>query len=407
MTPASMPLDDLLCQLGDTDSDRLKMILERTVQALIEAEVAAVIKAGRHERVEERVAYRNGHRPRNWDTRVGRLELEIPKLRRGSFLPSLLEPRRRIERALWAVIQEAYVHGVSTRKVDDLVAAMGGCQVSKSEVSRICQELDEELALFRDRPLDDATYPYIWFDATYEKVREGGRIVSQAVVIAVGVRETGEKCILGVAVGASETEAFWLQFCRSLLARGLQGVQLVISDAHQGLKNALGLCFSGASWQRCKVHFLRDLVTALPKHEAPAVQALVKTIFAQPNQEAARAAVAQVLERLEPTVPKAAAMLRQAEAEILSYLAFPREHHSSISSTNAIERVNAEVDRRAKVVGIFPHPASLLRLATAVLQEQHDEWQDGKRHFSQASLAQLSADGQDLLTNPLTAWLVA
>lgn len=202
------------------------------------------------------------------------------------------------------MIQEAYVHGVSTRKVDDLVAAMGGCQVSKSEVSRICQELDEELALFRDRPLDDATHPYLWFDATYEKVREGGRIVSQAVVIAVGVRETGEKCILGVAVGASETEAFWLQFCRSLLARGLQGVQLVISDAHQGLKNALGLCFAGASWQRCKVHFLRDLVTALPKHEAPAVLALVKTIFAQPNQEAAKEAVAQVLEAARAHSPQ-------------------------------------------------------------------------------------------------------
>ena len=247
MTPASMPLDDLLFQLGETDSDKLKVILERTVQALIEAEVSAVIKASRHERAEERVTYRNGHRPRSWDTRVGRLELEIPKLRQGSFLPSLLEPRRRIERALWAVIQEAYVHGVSTREVDDLVAAMGGCRVSKSEVSRICQELDQELALFRDRPLDDATYPYVWFDATYEKVRVGGRIVSQAVVIAVGVRETGEKCILGVAVGSSETEAFWLEFCRSLLARGLQGVQLVISDAHQGLKNALGLCFSARS----------------------------------------------------------------------------------------------------------------------------------------------------------------
>jgi transposase-like protein len=256
-----MPLDDLLCQLGETDSDKLKVILERTVQALIEAEVAAVIKAGRHERVEERVTYRNGHRPRICDTRVGRLELELPKLRQGSFLPSLLEPRRRIERALWAVIQEAYVHGVSTRKVDDLVAAMGGCQVSKSEVSRICQELDEELALFRERPLDDDTYPYLWFDANYEKVREGGRIVSQAVVIAVGVRETGEKCILGVAVEGSETEAFWRQFCRSPLARGLQGVQLVISDAHQGLRNALALCFAGANWQRCKVHFLRDLAS--------------------------------------------------------------------------------------------------------------------------------------------------
>jgi transposase-like protein len=402
-----MPLDDLLVELGDRDKDALRVILERTVQALVEAEVTAVIGAGRHERTPERLTYRNGHRPRTLDTRLGRLQLEIPKLRQGSFLPSLLEPRRRIERALWAVIQEAYVHGVSTRKVDDLVAAMGGCQVSKSEVSRICQELDLELAEFRERPLDDARYPYIWFDATYEKVRMGARIVSQAVVIAVGVRESGEKCVLGVAVGSSESQQFWLEFCRSLLARGLKGVQLVISDAHVGLKQALAQCFPGASWQRCRVHFLRDLVTALPRHEAPAVLALVKTIYAQPTREAARAAMDQVLERLEPTVPKAARMLREAEEDILAYLSFPREHHSSISSTNAIERVNAEVDRRAKVVGIFPNPAALLRLATAVLQEQHDEWQDGKRHFSQASLAQLSADGQDLLTNPLTAGLVA
>ena len=407
MTRASMPLDDLLVELGDRDKDALRVILERTVQALVEAEVTAVIGAGRHERTPERLTYRNGHRPRTLDTRLGRLQLEIPKLRQGSFLPSLLEPRRRIERALWAVIQEAYVHGVSTRKVDDLVAAMGGCQVSKSEVSRICQELDLELAEFRERPLDDARYPYIWFDATYEKVRMGARIVSQAVVIAVGVRESGEKCVLGVAVGSSESQQFWLEFCRSLLARGLKGVQLVISDAHVGLKQALAQCFPGASWQRCRVHFLRDLVTALPRHEAPAVLALVKTIYAQPTREAARAAMDQVLERLEPTVPKAARMLREAEEDILAYLSFPREHHSSISSTNAIERVNAEVDRRAKVVGIFPNPAALLRLATAVLQEQHDEWQDGKRHFSQASLAQLSADGQDLLTNPLTAGLVA
>ena len=287
----------------------------------MEVEVTAVIGPGRHERTEDRVTCRNGHRPRTLDTRVGRLELEIPK----------------------------------------------------SEVSRICQELDRELAEFRERPLDDARYPYIWFDATYEMVRMGARIVSQAVVIAVGVRESGEKCVLGVDVGSSESQQFWLEFCRSLLARGLKGVQLVISDAHVGLKQALAQCFPGASWQRCRVPFLRDLVTALPRHEAPAVLALVRTIYAQPTGEAARAAMVQVLERLEPTVPKAARMLREAEEDILAYLSFPREHHSSISSQSAIERVNAEVDRRAKVVGIFPNPASLLRLATAVLREQHDE----------------------------------
>jgi transposase-like protein len=338
---------------------------------------------------------------------LGRLELGIPKLRQGSFLPSLLEPRRRIERALWAVIQEAWVHGVSTRKVDALVAAMGGCHVSKSEVSRICQELDQELALFRDRPLDDAAYPYVWFDATYEKVRQGGRIVSQAVVVAIGVRETGEKEVLGVAVGASETEAFWVEFCRQLVARGLHGVLLVISDAHEGLRAALAQCFAGASWQRCTVHFLRNVVAACSRQDAPAVLALVKTVFAQPTQQAASQAISQALELLQPRYPKVAKLLRDAEADILSYLAFPSEHWRSIRSTNALERVNAEIDRRAKVVGIFPNSASLLRLSTAVLQDQHDEWQDGRCHFSQQSMARLDPSADPRLTNPLTAGLAA
>jgi transposase-like protein len=407
MTPNSMPLDALLGYVSNSDQDTLREILEHTLQALIEAEAAGVVGAQPHERTESRVGHRNGHRPRTVDTRVGRLELEIPKLRQGSFLPSLLEPRRRIERALWVVIQEAWVHGVSTRKVDDLVQAMGGCHVSKSEVSRICQELDAELALFRDRPLDDAQYPYVWFDATYEKVRQGGRIVSQAVVVAMGVRETGEKCVLGVAVGASETEAFWLEFCRSLVARGLHGVLLVISDAHEGLRSALAQCFAGASWQRCTVHFLRNVVAACSRLDAPAVLALVKTVFAQPSQQAAGQAISQALELLEPRYPKVARLLRDAEQDILSYLAFPTEHWRSIRSTNALERVNAEIDRRAKVVGIFPNSASLLRLSTAVLQEQHDEWQDGRCHFSQQSMARLDPDNQDRLTNPLTAGLAA
>jgi transposase-like protein len=385
----------------------LREILEHTLQALIEVEAAGVVGAQPHERSEGRVGYRNGHRPRILDTRLGRLELGIPKLRQGSFLPSLLEPRRRIERALWAVIQEAWVHGVSTRKVDALVAAMGGCHVSKSEVSRICQELDQELALFRDRPLDDAAYPYVWFDATYEKVRQGGRIVSQAVVVAIGVRETGEKEVLGVAVGASETEAFWVEFCRQLVARGLHGVLLVISDAHEGLRAALAQCFAGASWQRCTVHFLRNVVAACSRQDAPAVLALVKTVFAQPTQQAASQAISQALELLQPRYPKVAKLLRDAEADILSYLAFPSEHWRSIRSTNALERVNAEIDRRAKVVGIFPNSASLLRLSTAVLQDQHDEWQDGRCHFSQQSMARLDPSADPRLTNPLTAGLAA
>ena len=344
---------ELLDHLGSADIDGLRTIAEHALQRLIEVEATAHIGADHGERADSRVTQRNGYRPKTLDTRVGRLELQIPKVRTGSFFPSLLEPRRRIERALLAVVQEAYVHGVSTRKVDDLVAAMGGCHISKSEVSRICVELDEELAAFRDRVLDDGSYAYVWFDATYQKVRDGGRIVSQAAVVAVGVRDSGEKSILGVAIGPSETEAFWLDFCRRLVARGLTGVHLVISDAHEGLRSALATCFVGAAWQRCKVHFLRNVASAVPKQHAPAVLAVIKAIFLQPNAESAKAAVTQALAVLEPRFPQVAEKLRTAEADVLAYLAFPAEHWRSISSTNTIERVNAELDRRAKVVGIF------------------------------------------------------
>src|ERR671928_1038673 len=407
MATPSMPPADLLDQLASADVDALRTILQHTVQRLIEAEATAYIGAAPGEHTPERRTYRNGHRTRPLDTRMGRLELQIPKLRTGSFFPSLLEPRRRIERALLAVIQEAYVHGLSTRKVDDLVAALGGCHVSKSEVSRICSELDEELAAFRERRLDDAAYAYVWFDATYEKARENGRVVSQAAVVAIGVRATGEKSVLGVAIGASETEAFWLEFCRHLVARGLHGVQLVISDAHEGLRKALAACFSGASWQRCKVHFLRSATASVPKQHAPAVLAVLKTIFLQPTPETARAAVEHALRVLEPTFPRVAALLRDAEADVLAYLAFPVEHWRSISSTNVLERLNAEIDRRAKVVGIFPNTAALLRLTTAVLAEQDDEWQDGRRHFSQQSMAQLLTDPPALPTTTFLEDLAA
>jgi transposase-like protein len=397
----------LLDHLDGADTNLLRRVLEHAMQRLIDAEAAAHIGAGPHERASTRTTYRNGHRERILDTGSGRLELQIPKLRTGSFFPSLLEPRRRIDRALLAVIQEAYVRGISTRKVDDLMAALGGCSVSRSEVSRVCAQLDEELAEFRDRPLDEP-YPYVWFDATYEKVRQGGRIVSQAAVVAVGVRDTGEKSVLGLAVGASETEAFWLEFCRSLARRGLSGVQLVISDAHEGLRSALAQVFTGATWQRCKVHFLRNVASAVPKLHAPAVLAVVKSIFLQPTPETAADAVAHALAVLEPNFPSVAAKLRAAEADVLAYLTFPVDHWKSISSTNAIERVNAELDRRAKVVGIFPNTASLIRLFTAVLQDQHDEWQDGRRHFSQQSMARLlHPDGPALLTNPLTGGIAA
>jgi putative transposase len=397
----------LIEQLQGADTDVLRRVLEHAMQRLIEAEAATQIGAGPHERSASRTTYRNGYRERILDTGSGRLELQIPKLRTGSFFPTLLEPRRRIDRALLAVVQEAYVLGISTRKVDDLMAALGGCSISRSEVSRICALLDEELAEFRERPLDEP-YPYVWFDATYEKVRQGARIVSQAAVVAVGVRDTGEKSVLGLAIGASETEAFWLEFCRSLSRRGLGGVQLVISDAHEGLRSALSQVFVGATWQRCKVHFLRNVASAAPKLHAPAVLAVVKSIFLQPTRETSRDAVNHALTVLEPRFPAVAAKLRAAEADVLAYLDFPVDHWRSISSTNAIERVNAELDRRAKVVGIFPNSDSLLRLFTAVLQDQHDEWQDGRRHFSQQSMARvMHPDGPPLLTNPLTEGLVA
>jgi putative transposase len=397
----------LLDHLDGADTDVLRRVLEHALQRLIEVEAADHIGAEPHERTAARTTYRNGYRARTLDTGGGRLELQIPKLRSGSFFPSLLEPRRRIDRALLAVVQEAYVLGISTRKVDDLMAALGGCSVSRSEVSRICALLDEELAEFRDRPLDEA-YPYVWFDATCEKVREGGRIVNQAAVVAVGVRATGEKSVLGLAVGASETEAFWLEFCRGLARRGLSGVQLVISDAHEGLRSALAQVFAGATWQRCKVHFLRNVASAVPKQHAPAVLAVVKSIFLQPTRETARDAVEHALAVLEPRFAKVAEKLRSAEPDVLAYLDFPVDHWRSVSSTNAIERVNAELDRRAKVVGIFPNTASLVRLFTAVLQDQHDEWQDGRRHFSQQSMSLLlHPEGPPLLTNPLTEGLAA
>jgi putative transposase len=407
MAQNRMTYQALLDQLQGADTDVLRRVLEHAMQRLIEAEAETQIGAGPHERSASRTTYRNGYRERILDTGSGRLELQIPKLRTGSFFPTLLEPRRRIDRALLAVVQEAYVLGISTRKVDDLMAALGGCSISRSEVSRICALLDEELAEFRERPLDEP-YPYVWFDATYEKVRQGARIVSQAAVVAVGVRESGEKSVLGLAIGASETEAFWLEFCRSLSRRGLNGVQLVISDAHEGLRSALSQVFAGASWQRCKVHFLRNVASAVPKLHAPAVLAVVKSIFLQPTRETARDAVNHALSVLEPRFPTVAAKLRAAEHDVLAYLDFPVDHWRSISSTNAIERVNAELDRRAKVVGIFPNTDSLLRLFTAVLQDQHDEWQDGRRHFSQQSMGRvMHPDGPPLLTNALTEGLVA
>lgn len=372
------------------EPDVLREALRWAIEELMEADVTERLGAAPFERTADRTGQRNGHRPRELDTRLGTLELAIPKLRTGAYFPEwLVEPRRRAERALVAVIQEAYVQGVSTRKVDDLVRAMGASGISKSQVSRICVELDEELRAFRERALTGVRYPYLWLDARFAKIREDHRIVPAALLVAIGVNERGEREVLGCTVASAESAAAWTGFVRSLLERGLRGVRLVISDAHLGLREAVKL-LDGASWQRCRVHLLRDVLTQVPRHAAAMVAAFVRTIFAQPDEPSARAQLRAVVERLEPSFAKAAAILAAAEDDVLAYLACPHEHWTKIWSSNPIERVNRELARRHDVVGIFPNADALLRLGTAVLVEQHDEWLTlGKRYLPQASMHRL------------------
>lgn len=357
-------------------------------QALMEAEVEAHLGAGRHERTAERTGQRNGYRERSGDTRVGSIELRVPRVRDGSYFPALLEPRTRAERALTAVIQEAYVQGVSTRRVDALVQALGMSGISKSQVSRLCQELDGVVERCRHRRLE-GPYPYVWLDATYVKVRVEGRVVSMAVVIATGVRARGEREVLGFDVGPSEDGAFWLTFLRALVARGLAGVQLVISDAHQGLTGAIAAVLQGAGWQRCRVHFVRNALALVPKGAQPWVAATIRTAFAQPDATTAREQWRRVADGFRDRFPRLTALLNEAEVDVLAYLAFPPEHWRQIWSNNPLERLNKEVKRRPDVVGIFPNEAATIRLVGAVLSEQHDEWQVGRRYLSAESLAKL------------------
>ncbi len=389
MTTRTIALTEHLSKLGLTlDGDFLRQALQWLAQELIELEATQKIGAGKYERTASRTTQRNGYRERGLDTRVGELSLRIPKVRQGTFFPSLLEPRRRAEKALLAVVQEAYVEGVSTRKVDDLVQALGLSGIDKSAVSRICRELDEVVDAFRKRELMGA-YPYLWLDALYLKVRQNHRIVNQALVIAVGVRETGERDILGFALGASEAHAFWKAFLRSLVARGLQGVQLVISDAHEGLKAAIAQVLTGATWQRCRVHFMRNLLARIPQADKAVVAALVRTVFAQPNQMAARQQLAEVARGMQARWPEAADLLRAAEDDVLAYMAFPSEHWTRLYSTNVLERLNREVKRRTEVVQVFPTDGSVLRLVGAILLETADEWAIERRYFSQASMLRL------------------
>ena len=383
----------------DLDGDFLRESIALLTRLLMEAEVSEQIGAERYERSDDRLDHRNGYRERNWETRVGDIAVRIPKLRRGSYFPSFLEPRRRAERALIAVIQSAYVQGVSTRKVDDLVQALGLGGVDKSKVSRMCKELDEAVTAFRNRPLEKE-YPYLWLDGLYLKVRQNHRIVNMAVVIAIGVRESGERDILAVDIGASEEGAFWTAFLRSLVARGLQGVQLVISDAHKGLKEAIEIVLTGATWQRCRVHFTRNVLAHIPKRDKSMVAAALRTIFAQPNQEAARQQLFEVARAMGERWPKAADVLLAGEEDVLSYMTFPPEHWTRIYSTNPLERLNREVKRRTNVVGIFPDSDAVLRLVGSVLIEIHEEWQTGRRYFSLESMRKLKEPIEEHLTLP-------
>jgi putative transposase len=373
--------------------DFLRESLGWVVQQLMEAEVSELVGAARGERApEERLTHRNGYRTRAWSTRAGELELAIPKLRRGSYFPSFLEPRRRSEQALVSVVQEAYVAGVSTRKVDQVVESLG-LRISKSEVSRICAGLDEQVDAFRNRPLE-GRYPYLWLDAKVEKVRDGGRVVRKALVLAYGVHESGYREVIALDVGEAETEAFWRSFIRSLVERGLAGVQLVISDAHAGLKKAIGQVL-GCPWQRCSVHFLREALGHVRKDQQGMVAALLRPIFNADTAALARELVGDALERLSKPLPKVAALLEEAEEDLLAFYAFPVDHWPKLRSTNPLERVNREIGRRTDVVGIFPNDKSLIRLAASVVIEQNDEWLVGKRYLSIHSLDTLLNDKRE------------
>jgi putative transposase len=405
MTEDRLPLAELLQKAGD--GDFLRSVAEAVLQLLMEADVEGLIGAGRYERSAERLNWRNGHRERTLDTRLGSLQLRIPKLRQGSCFPPFLEARKTSEKALVAVIQEAWIGGVSTRRVDDLVQAprpaaagracgdgssarrsMGLAGISKSTVSKLCKDIDERVSAFLERPLEGA-WPYLWLDATYLKQREGGRIVSVAAIIAVAVDSEGRREIVGLHIGPSEAETFWSTFLRSLHKRGLKGVKLVISDAHEGLKGAIRRVF-GATWQRCRVHWMRSALAHVPKGQQTMVAAALRQAFLQPDQESARRVWRQVADQLRGRWPKLGALMDESEHEVLAYLSFPAQHRAKLHSTNPLERLNKEVKRRADVVGIFPGEAAIVRLTGAVLLEANDEWQLQHRYMQVEAMAELA-----------------
>jgi len=385
-------LDWLRKQLQDADADLLREMVSTFVQTLMGAEADALCGATYGERTRERTNSRNGYRVREWDTRAGSVDLAIPKLRQGSYFPDwLLQPRRRAERALVAVVAEAYLAGVSTRRVEGLVRTLGIERMSKSQVSELAKSLDQLVTAFRNRPLDGAPYTYVWLDALVQRCREHGRIVNVATVIATGVNADGHREILGLDVFTSEDGAGWTAFLRGLVARGLSGVRLVISDAHEGLKGAIAAVLPGAAWQRCRSHFLLNLLTRVPKSAQDLVATLVRSIFAQPDAAAVWAQHGRVVEQLTERFPEAAGLLAEAASEVLAFSSFPKEHWRQIWSNNPQERLNREVRRRTDVVGIFPNRAAVIRLVGAVLAEQHDEWVVARRYLSVGSLLKAQA----------------
>lgn len=386
MTNATIALNEL-AEKG-ADVDMLRQMVQFMAQRLMEIDVESLCGAGYDEKTPLRANSRNGYRDRVWETRAGRVDLKIPKLRKGSYFPEFLEPRRTAEKALAAVIQEAYVHGVSTRSVDDLVKALGMSGVSKSQVSRLCEELDERVGAFLNRPIE-GDWPYLWIDATYVKTREAGRIVSVAVIVAVAVNTDGQREVLGMKVGPSEAEPFWTEFLRSLTRRGLRGVKLVISDSHEGLKAAAAKMLK-ATWQRCRVHFMRNALAHAGKTQRRMVSAAIATAFAQESSEAAHLQWRSVADQMREKLPKLAALMDGAEHDVLAFMDFPKAHRLQIHSTNPLERLNAEIKRRTDVVGIFPNEAAIVRLVGAMMLEQNDEWSLQRRYMQLEGLQALS-----------------